>query len=98
MPKKNLEIWKSDLQDMEKVEDLSNKPEKLSEKQILEKIRTAKKLNIGLLDFDEAVQLLLDKKREGENVFIEFNWKILYSVEINDENDAYLQFHWKTKA
>lgn len=47
--------------------------------------------------FEEAVWDLLKRKKEWGSWFIDFNWRKLYSIDIENMNDAYLVFYWKTK-
>lgn len=49
-------------------------------------------------DFNEAVELLLKKKKEGIDCFIDFNWTKIFSAYIDTVDDAYLQYEWMTKA
>lgn len=51
-----------------------------------------------LTNFDKAVELLLEYKKEGINCFIDFNWTKIFSADINTVDDAYLQYHWMRKA
>lgn len=49
-------------------------------------------------NFDEAVEMLLQKKVEGKNCFINFNWTKIYTADTQDVDDAYIQYMWMTKA
>ena len=49
-------------------------------------------------DFNEAVELLLKKNKEGIDCFIDFNWTKIFSAYIDTVDDAYLQYEWMTKA
>lgn len=74
------------------------KNEKLTEEENLEMKEDAHEIPLFWnISFDEAVRCLLERKKEWWNWFINFNRKRLYSFDIENENDAYLQFYWKTK-
>lgn len=48
--------------------------------------------------FDRAADVLVDAHNRGENIFIDFNGTKLYSVEIANVDDAYMQYMGTTKA
>lgn len=52
----------------------------------------------GWTTFDGAVNLLMKKKAEGKNCFINFYWTKIYSVTTKDIDDAYFQWKWMSKA
>ena len=61
--------------------------------------KTAREIKLkGWTTFDEAVNLLMRRKAEGKNCFINFNWTKIYSVTTKDIDDAYFQYMWMTKA
>lgn len=60
--------------------------------------KNAQKLDITKLNFDEAVDLLLEKKNEGINCFFEFNNVKFYSATTRDIDDAYIKYFWETKT
>ena len=72
--------------------------EKLTEKKRLSMRKEARELSLyWVTTFEEAVWDLLKRKKEWGSWFIDFNWRKLYSIDIENMNDAYLVFYWKTK-
>ena len=53
---------------------------------------------LAWVTFDEAVNLLMKKKAEGENCFISFNWTKIYAVSTKDIDNAHFQYMWMTKV
>lgn len=47
---------------------------------------------------DKAVEILLNKKEDGKDYFMIFNWIKLSSADIKNIDDAYLLIHGETKA
>lgn len=98
MSKKNSNLWELDSHTTS-LENHSKKAERPTEEEILKIKEKSCIIELyGGMTFDEAIWELLERKEKWENCYIDFNWKKLYSVDINNENDAYLQFFWKTKA
>ena len=80
------------------VKNSSKNNEKLTEEEKSEMKKDAYEIPLFWnISFDEAVRCLLERKKEWGTCFINLNRKRLYSFDIENENDAYLQFYWRTK-
>ena len=73
--------------------------EKLTEKKRLSMRKEARELSLyWVTTFEEAVWDLLKRKKEWGSWFIDFNWRKLYSIDIENMNDAYLVVLLKNKT
>lgn len=105
MAEENLPTWPNEgkINRTEEIIDSITWPKKAEISKNLQDVDTmeadAEEINLSAWTrFDEAVNILLKKKAEGLNCFINFNWKKLYSVDINSMDDAYIKCWWMTKA
>ena len=91
-------IYDKDIKNIDEKETVSNNEPKLTDKEIANLKRTAKKIELAAgYWFDDGVNLLLENWKKWINCYIDFNWTKLYSVDTKSIDDAYLQHFWKTK-
>ena len=72
----------------------------MTQKEVDDKRKTAVQLepfNYGIYNIWGAFDFLLKKWKAWENVFMDLNWKKVYSFGVETEDDLYLQYYWKTK-
>lgn len=94
--KKTTEVRESFSQDVEKVADSRKQ---LSEEEKIKRRENAVEYHFYWSLISEAISELVELNKKWINCYIEFwGWeKRLYSVDINTEDDGYLQLYWKTK-